>query len=295
MPYRFHVGFWSLLLLLLTAPQAGSAQSATAAQNKQLYDRAVDEINFRTMETVYDKLFTRRKFPVTLRTAKARRGFTDFPGRDDIKKLFLNYNGVAERYKNRFGKGRTDLEEFDRQLNSILVDANFEFFIRVLPRDERADLIHSLQRYIKQAGAQYNASEDKVTEELLADGAAVPPADVDAQPEEPITKPAEEAPEQPEAAAPDDLATPAAPQTRSLGEYNAPTHHDWLDYTLLLSSVASLALVLYLTLSVIPSLRTQINNLTAEPEEEELAAETPTAKQRAPAGLPADRYEDDEA
>ncbi|GAB2952335.1 hypothetical protein GCM10027048_16770 [Hymenobacter coalescens] len=294
MPYRYRLGFWSLLVLLLMMPLGMLAQTEKlAAQNKQLFDRAVDELNFRTMETVYDKAFTRRKFPVTLRTAKARRDFDDFPGRDDLKQLFRNYNGVAERYKNRFGKGRTDLAEFEKQLNSILIDPNFEFFIRGLPRDERAALIHGLQRYIKQASAQFNASEDPVPEDLLADAANVPPADVDAQAEAPVSKPLEDpAPQTDEAAE-----EPASPRARPIGEYSAP-RHDWLDYTLLLSSVLSLGLVLYLTLSVIPGLRAQINNLTAEAEpfgeEEEEEAASVAAKRRAPA-LPSDRYEDDEA
>ena len=126
------------LLLWLAVPASLRAQNSTpAAANKQLFDRTVDELNFRTMETVYDKSFTRRKFPAAMRTAKARREFTDFNGRTDLQTLFQNYNGVSERYKGRFGKGRTDLVEFEKQLGSILVDKNFEFFIRVLPRDER--------------------------------------------------------------------------------------------------------------------------------------------------------------
>ncbi|WP_400191320.1 hypothetical protein [Hymenobacter sp. B81] len=293
MPYRYRVGFWSLLLVLLVVPLSLRAQSgATAAQNKQLFDRAVDEINFRTMETVYDKSFTRRKFPVSLRTAKARREFDDFPGRPDIKQLFLNYNGVAERYKNRFGKGRTDLAEFEKQLAGILLDPNFEFFIRVLPRDERVALVRSLQRYSKQAAAQFNASEDRVPEELLVDGSAVPPADVDAQPEEPVAKPLEDPAPQPEATA--SAAEPARPAARPLGEYSAP-RHDWLDYTTFFCSILSLGLLLYLTLSVVPGLRAQISSLTAEPDyepEPEEPAEAPTPKQRTPAGLPEDRYDD---
>jgi hypothetical protein len=48
------------------------AQAETPVEaNKRLFDRSIDELNFRTMETVYDKSFTRRKFPVTLRTSAA--------------------------------------------------------------------------------------------------------------------------------------------------------------------------------------------------------------------------------
>jgi hypothetical protein len=295
MSYRYRFGFWSLLIVLLMVPLGMHAQTEkTAAQNKQLFDRAVDELNFRTMETVYDKAFTRRKFPVTLRTAKARREFDDFPGRDDLKQLFRNYNSVAERFKNRFGKGRTDLVEFEKQLNGILIDQNFEFFIRGLPRDERAALIHGLQRYIKQASAQFNASEDPAPEELLADAANVPPADVDAQAEAPLTKPLEDPAPSADSEAEAALEEPMSPRARPIGEYPA-ARHDWLDYLSLTCSAFSLALLLYLTMSVIPGLRAQINQLTyeAEPLDEPEADEAP-AKRRT-AVLPDDRYEDDEA
>ncbi|TLM96850.1 hypothetical protein [Hymenobacter jeollabukensis] len=296
MPYRYRLGFWSLLLVLLVVPSMLRAQTEkTTAQNKQLYDRAVDEMNFRTMEAVYDKAFTRRKFPVTLRTAKARREFDDFAGRDDLKTLFRNYNGVAERFKNRFGKGRTDLVEFEKQLNGILIDSNFEFFIRGLPRDERAGLIHGLQRYIKQASAQFNASEDPAPEELLVDAANVPPADVDANAEAPLTKPLEDAAPTAEAEAEAAASTESATaRTRALGDYGAP-RHDWLDYTTLLCAVTSLALLLYLTMSVIPGMRAQLNSLTVEPEPFEEDEEAPAPAKRPAAVLPEDRYEDDEA
>ena len=53
---------------------AAFARAETPAQaNKRLFDKTIDELNFRTMETVYDKSFTRGKFPLTLRTAAARR------------------------------------------------------------------------------------------------------------------------------------------------------------------------------------------------------------------------------
>ena len=81
------------LVLWLATPYLLQAQTeSAAAANKRLFDRTVDELNFRTMETVYDKSFTRRKFPVSLRTAKARKDFNDFDGRADLQKLFQNYN-----------------------------------------------------------------------------------------------------------------------------------------------------------------------------------------------------------
>ncbi|NVO86583.1 hypothetical protein, partial [Hymenobacter terrestris] len=158
------------LLLGLVLPLLLAAQSTIgpAAANKRLFDRTVDELNFRTMETVYDKSFARAKYPVSLRATKARAEFDNYFGRDDLQKLFRNYNGVSERFKSRFGKGRTDLLEFEKQLNSLLVDRNFEFFIRVLPRDERVALVRTLQRSIKQSAAQFNASQDPAPDELAA-------------------------------------------------------------------------------------------------------------------------------
>ncbi|GGG41741.1 hypothetical protein [Hymenobacter glacieicola] len=277
------------LLLWLAGPAVLLAQTETpAAANKRLFDRTVDELNFRTMETVYDKSFARGKFPVSLRTAKARKAFDNFPGRDDLKKLFLNYNGVSDRFKSRFGKGRTDLVEFEKQLNSILVDRNFEFFIRVLPRDERVALIRSLQRVIKQGAAQFNASQDAAPEELAADGAAVPPADID-----PASAPAsaaspdvtaEDPQPEPEVA----LATPAAgyPAPRSLD--SAP-RHDWMDYLTLLLAGSSLLVLLYVVTSVLPDLRNRLDALAEDQERP-----TPPARTRRSAPLPEDRYEDED-
>ena len=176
--FRFRL-LWLVALLggklLLTLSPARA--ETPAAANKRLFDRTVDGLNFRTMETVYDKSFTRRKFPASLTTQQARKQFDDFAGNAELQKLFLNYNDVSEQFKTRFGRGRTDLAEFERQLNGILVDKNFEFFIRVIPRDERVALIRSLQRYIKQATAQFNASQDPAPDELATDAATVPPAD----------------------------------------------------------------------------------------------------------------------
>ncbi len=112
------------------------------------------------MEFVYDKSFTRRKFPVTLRTYQARREFDDFNNNADLKRLFMNYNDASERFKGRFGKDRRDLAEFEKQLNSVLIDKNFEFFIRVLPRHKRTHFISSAESDMYQTKVQFNASED---------------------------------------------------------------------------------------------------------------------------------------
>jgi hypothetical protein len=270
--------FFLLLGLLLPAP-AWAQADAPAAANKRLFDRTIDELNFRTMETVYDKSFTRAKFPVSLRTAKARREFTEYYGRADLQKLFQNYNGVSERYKARFGGGRKDLVEFEKQLNSILVDKNFEFFIRVLPRDERVALIRSLQRVIKQSAAQFNASEDPAPEDLAADGAAVPPADVDA----PATPAA--AVEDPAPAASEVLTT----STQVTRPVDISVRHDWVDYLTLLLAGSSLLLLLFLITSVLPDLRSRLDALADELDQSAVPRPRPRA-----GALPEDRYEDED-
>ena len=267
------------LVLWLATPYLLKAQTETAAAaNKRLFDRTVDELNFRTMETVYDKSFTRRKFPVSLRTAKARKDFNDFDGRADLQKLFQNYNGVSERYKNRFGRGRTDLAEFEKQLRSILVDKNFEFFVRVLPRDERVSLIRGLERFIQQSAAQFNASEDAAPDELAADGAAVPPADVDA----PLTT----TPDDP--APSTETASTASTSPRVLDK---AVEHDWVDYLTLMLSGASVLLLLFLVTSVLPDMRNRLDSLTDELDRQ---AGTTPAKRRSTNALPEDRYEDED-
>ena len=246
-----------ILLLALVLPLLVSAQTATgpAAANKRLFDRTVDELNFRTMETVYDKSFTRAKYPVSLRSTKARAEFDNYFGRADLEKLFRNYNGVSERFKGHFGKGRTDLLEFEKQLNSLLVDRNFEFFIRVLPRDERVTLVRNLQRVIKQSAAQFNASQDATPDELAADGATVPPAADGVAPAS-LNRPAavaEDPQPQPEA----DLAS--APAYTGPRPLDVPARHDWLDYLSLMLLVGSFLLLLYLVLSVVPALQQRLD------------------------------------
>lgn len=248
-----------LLGFLLLLTQLAHAETPAQA-NKRLFDQTIDELNFRTMETVYDKSFTRGKFPLTLRTAAARRAFDGFGTNAALKQLFLNYNGIAERFKNRYGNGPNTLVEFDKQLKSVLLDKNFEFFIHNLPRDERVALVRAEQRLIQQASAQFNASG------APDDVAAVPPADADAQLEAPVAAPLtthDEAPEPAPTARNDEVpltsaAPPAAPGT-------AP-RHDWLDYFTLLLSLSSTLLLLYLTTSVLPALSRRVNNLAADPE-----------------------------
>ena len=294
-----------LLLLLLLLPFAAPAQTPGAA-NKQLFDHTIDELNFRTFETVYDKHFTRQKYPATLRTAAARRQFGNFDNNAELQKLFLNYNDAAERYKTRFGSGPLTLAEFEKQLSGVLRDRNFEFFIRGLPRDERAALIRTEQRAIKQATAQFNAS---------GNAAALPGTP---QPEEPLATPA---PLTTNGPAPGDApaAMAAEPDLRPAGDPAAgPTPPasagpGWVGYLTLLLSLATFGLLLLAVFSVLPELRRlrrRVRTLEAEAEayypEPDAPAAAPTPPAAPEAGffdrfrtqttgeLPADQYEDEE-
>ena len=272
-----------LFFLLLLGPFAYAETPAQA--NKRLFDKTIDELNFRTMETVYDKSFTRGKFPLTLRTAAARREFDGFGTNSALKQLFLNYNSIAERYKNRYGNGPATLAEFDKQLKSVLLDKNFEFLIHHLPRDERVALVRAEQRLIQQAAAQFNDSG------ASADS-AVPPADADAQPEAPVAAPL---------TTHDDAGSASASEERLLSSSAAPeavgpaSHHDWLDYFTLLLSLSSFIVLLYLAFSVLPGFSRRINNLAAdpEPEPESRSLASRLRPSRSP-GLREDRYEEDE-
>ena len=277
--------FRLLSLLLLFAAFAHAETPAQA--NKRLFDKTVDELNFRTMETVYDKSFTRGKFPLTLRTAAARHAFDGFGDNNGLKQLFLNYNGIAERYKNRFGNGPLTLAEFDKELKSVLLDKNFEFFIHNLPRDERVSLIRAEQRLIQQASAQFNDSG-------AAAGPTVPTADNDAQPEAPVTAPLTTndadgpPPETTPAAVADEAPLTSAPA-------GPAPHHDWLDYLTLLLSLASVGMLFHLITNVLPALNRRINNLSADPEPEpEPRSFASRLRPTRNPGLREDRYEDDD-
>ena len=293
-------------LLLLLLPFLAPAQTPAAA-NKQLFDRTIDELNFRTFETVYDKHFTRQKFPATLRTAAARRQFSNFENNAELQKLFLNYNDAAERYKARFGGGPLTQAEFEKQLGGVLRDRNFEFFIRGLPRDEKATLIRTEQRAIRQATAQFNASGNPAAQ-------PGPP-----QPEEPLARPA---PLTTNGPAPGDDPTPLAaaePDLRPAGAAAAgPTPPasagpGWVAYLTLLLSLGTFGLLLLVVVSLLPELRRlrrRVRTLEAEayyPAEPDLPAEIPTPPAAPEAGffdrfraqatgeLPADQYEDEDA
>ncbi len=236
-----------LLLVLVSFPSL--AQPETPAQaNKQLFDRTIDELNFRTFETVYDKHFTRQKFPENLRTAAARRQFTNFENNAELQKSFLNYNGVAERFKLRFGGGALSQAEFEKQLNGVLRDRNFEFFIRALPRDEKSALIRAEQRLIKQATAKFNASGE------AAGATTIPAADAETEP------PVASAPLTTNGPAAADAPAPATTNEPELRSPDGPTPPagagpGWVGYATLLLSLGSFGLLSFGLFSVLPELR----------------------------------------
>jgi hypothetical protein len=296
-----------LLQLLLLVPFIGFAQAETPAQaNKRLFDRTIDALNFRTFETVYDKHFTRQKFPENLRTAAARRQFTNFENNADLQKAFLNYNGVAERYKLRFGGGALTQAEFEKQLNSVLRDRNFEFFIRALPRDEKSALIRAEERVIKQATAQFNASGD------AASTANVPAADVEPEPavaSAPLTTngtPTSEAPKPTPAASEPELRSPDGDATPSTTGGSG-----WVSYATLLVSLGTFGMLSFALFSVMPELnrlRRRVRELetadvaqepysATDAEEQEDEPRNPSffSRLRGPATdeLPADNYDDE--
>ena len=279
-------GKTGFLVFLLLLGQLAHAETPAQA-NKRLFDKTVDELNFRTMETVYDKSFTRGKFPLTLRTAAARRTFDGFGDNAGLKQLFMNYNGIAERYKNRFGNGPLTLAEFEKQLKSILLDKNFEFFIHNLPRDERGSLIRAEQRLIQQATAQFNDSGAPA-------GPAATAADNEAQPEAPVTAPlttnGDDSPETAPATVADE-----APLTSTPTAGGPAPQHDWLDYFILLLSLTSVVMLGYIIISILPTLSRRINNLAADPEPEPEPRSIASRLRPTPQpGLREDRYEDDE-
>ena len=293
----------SLSLFLLLFPLASQAQTPAEA-NKQLFDRTIDELNFRTFETVYDRHFTRQKYPASLRSAAARRQFTNFEHNTELQQLFLNYNGVAERYKTHFGNGALTQAEFEKQLNGVVRDRNFEFFIRGLPRDEKSALIRAEQRVIKQATAQFNASGAPAAkpapepEEPLAAAAPLTTNGPDPGDAEPATS-----------AAPEPEMRPAALSEDAGSSNSGP---GWVGYFTLLLSLGSFGLLLYTVASLLPELhrlRARLRTLEGEPGYDDGEADTgpeplpPLARgasffsrfrPQSTGELPADNYDDDD-
>lgn len=148
------------LLLLFTfftlLVQSASSQGTNINEkNKALFDQTVDKVNFRTIEFVYDRKYPRKKFPATHHDFRTRKTFDDFEGNAKFKQLFMNYNDVSEKFKSKFGKGKYDLATFEKALGDILINKDFEFFISSLTKDDKIQLIRSLQQINKKGIAQF--------------------------------------------------------------------------------------------------------------------------------------------
>ncbi|HSI91217.1 MAG TPA: hypothetical protein VK927_08880, partial [Adhaeribacter sp.] len=86
---------------------------------------------------------------------KERKTFDDFSEDARFKQLFMNYNDVAEKFKKKFGNGSYELAAFEKALNDILINKDFEFFISGLTKDDKVVLIRSLQQINKKGVAQF--------------------------------------------------------------------------------------------------------------------------------------------
>jgi hypothetical protein len=257
----------TLALILSALPFARPAR-ADAASNKALFDRTVDRLNFQTMEGVYDARFARKKFPVNLKTRLERRNFKEFNGDEAFEKLFLNYNDEAEKYKSRFGTGVATLATFDKALRSILVDANFEFFLaKASRREDRAALIRKLESSIKQAVTQYDASGEAPSEAPRPDTLAGATVDDDAAP--PVSEASDD-----QVAELNEAAT-GEPETPAPADQPATNGGGWGGTLALVLAVGAALGVGYLLFVVVPALRAQTQH--AIDSQQAVQAERPAA------------------
>src|SRR5688572_22239713 len=171
------------LFLALTVRLA-SAQDVND-KNKVLFDQTVDKVNFRTIEFVYDRKYPRKKFPVGQSDFKTRKTFDDFEGNAAFKKLFLNYNDVSEKFKKKFGNGRSDLASFEKGLSDILINKDFEYFISSLNKDDKIQLIKSLQQINKKGIAQFVDASGKPRGMFASDSVIEESSDPIAKPGQP--------------------------------------------------------------------------------------------------------------
>ncbi len=227
-------------------------------RNKTLFDQTVDKLNFRTIEFVYDRKFPRKKFPANQSDFKTRKTFDDFEGNAAFKKLFMNYNDVSEKFKNKFGKGKYDLNTFETALSDILINKDFEFFISSLNKDDKIILIKSLQQINKKGVAQFVDASGKPRGFFTSDSVIK---------EDPIVKRnnATAGTENVIAAENDiegDTAT-AVINTAATPEevFQARTpRRDWLSWIALLFSVVAVALAASVKLKDLPEVRNYIAN-----------------------------------
>ncbi|MBK0403794.1 hypothetical protein I5M27_12410 [Adhaeribacter sp. BT258] len=224
-------------------------------KNKALFDQTVDKLNFRTIEYVYDRKYPRKKFPNTQADFKTRKTFDDFEGNAAFKKLFLNYNDVSEKFKKKFGNGRYDLASFEKGLGDILINKDFEFFISSLTKDDKIQLIKSLQQINKKGVVQFVDASGKPRGIFSTDS-------VIEEKSEPIVQNKENtvAAEQVETAS--DSAQPVintAATPEEVFQEKAP-RRDWLTWLALVLSGTALAFAISAKLKEVPALRNYVNN-----------------------------------
>src|SRR5690606_8174142 len=218
-------------------------------KNKAIFDQTVDKLNFRTIEFVYDRKYPRKKFPVTQADFKTRQEFDDFEGNAAFKKLFMNYNDVSERFKKKFGNGRYDLASFEKGLNDILINKDFEFFISSLTKDDKIILIRSLQQINKKGVALY----------VDASGRQKSNPDTIAEKTPAVTAQSENNGELTEAAA--DSVQPlinTAATPEEVFQEKTP-RRDWLTWLALVLGGTALAFAISAKLKDLPELRSYVN------------------------------------
>lgn len=231
--------------------KAAAQNEANAAKNKTLFDQTVEKLNFRTIEFVYDRKFPRKKFPVSQTDFKTRKTFDDFEGNAAFKKLFMNYNDVSEKFKSKFGKGKTDLASFEKGLADILINKDFEFFISSLNKDDKVQLIKSLQQINKKGIAQYLDASGKPRGFFSSDSVIEESAD-------PIVKTNQPAIEKVAATA--DQAVINADATPEEVFQEKTPRRDWLTWLTLVVALAALATAASVKAKDVPSLRSFMAN-----------------------------------
>ncbi|MFC5271722.1 hypothetical protein [Adhaeribacter terreus] len=244
----------TLLLFVLTFAAGLVSAQDLDQKNKDLFDKTVDKLNFRTIEYVYDRKYPRKKFPVTQADFKTRKTFDDFEGNAAFKKLFLNYNDVSEKFKKKFGNGRYDLASFEKGLADILINKDFEFFISSLTKDDKIQLIKSLQQINKKGVALYVDASGKqhgldATDSIVEEAAPVAQNNkIEVAEDETALSADSTQPVINTAATPEEVFQEKAPR------------RDWLTWLALVLSGTALAFAVSAKLKEVPALRNYVNN-----------------------------------
>jgi hypothetical protein len=262
-----------LFALVLSFSFRPALAQDTDTKNKTLFDQTVDKVNFRTIEFVYDRKFPRKKFPAAHNDFKARKTFDDFEGNAAFKKLFMNYNDVSEKFKKKFGNGRNDLASFEKGLGDILINKDFEFFISSLNKDDKIQLIKSLQQINKKGIAQFVDASGKPRGFFSSDSVIDESEDPIAKPGQPKTQPAtvEAGADSNQVminteASPEDVFAEKTPQ------------RDWLTWISLLLSLGALGLAASLKFKDVPGLRSFMANNYQKRSEGGIAVIKPQTK-----------------